>query len=191
MGSIQGGKIDWHDLIYTSDADEIDSYSLKPNTVLFNLTNSPELVGKTALYRGERPAIFAGYLIRINPVPELDPEYLNFCLNTNYAREYCLRVRTDGVSRSNINAQKLAAFELPFCALAEQHEIVRRVESLFLLADQLEVRLTKAQRQVDALTPSLLARAFAGGLIPQDPNDEPATALLEQIKVGFSRKMTF
>ena len=181
MGNIQAGKIDWEDLAYTTDADEIESYSLKPNTVLFNRTNSPELVGKTALYRGERPAIFAGYLIRVNPFPELDPEYLNFCLNTNYAKEFCLRVRTDGVSQSNINAQKLAAFELPFCALREQQQIVRRVESLFALADQLEARLAKARGQVDKLTPSLLARAFAGKLVPQDPNDEPAEKLLERI----------
>ena len=65
--------------------------------------------------------------------------------------------------------------------LAEQQEIVRRVESLFALADQLESRLAQARGQVDKLTPSLLARAFAGKLVPQDPNDEPASALLERI----------
>lgn len=65
--------------------------------------------------------------------------------------------------------------------LAEQQEIVRRVESLFALADQLKARLARARAQVDRLTPSLLARAFAGKLVPQDPNDEPASALLERI----------
>ena len=55
-------------------------------------------------------------------------------------------------------------------------------ERLFALADQLEARLRSAQRQVDTLTPSLLARAFAGKLVPQDPNDEPATTLLERIR---------
>lgn len=182
MGNIQDGKVDWSDLVYTSNANEIENYSLKPNTVLFNRTNSPELVGKTAIYRGERPAIFAGYLIRINPFPELNPEYLNFCLNTNYAKEFCLRVKTDGVSQSNINAQKLGAFELPLCPLAEQQEIVRRVEGLFKLADHLEQRLAQARKQVDTLEPSLLARAFAGRLVPQDANDESASALLQRIR---------
>ena len=65
--------------------------------------------------------------------------------------------------------------------LPEQQEIVRRVEGLFALADQLEVRLAKARGQVDQLTPSLLARAFAGQLVPQDPNDEPASKLLERL----------
>ncbi len=61
-------------------------------------------------------------------------------------------------------------------------DIVRRVEGLFALADQLEVRLAKARGQVDQLTPSLLARAFAGELVPQDPTNEPASGLLERIK---------
>ena len=65
--------------------------------------------------------------------------------------------------------------------IPEQQEIVRRVEGLFALADQLEARLAKARGQVDQLTPSLLARAFAGHLVPQDPTDEPAEQLLDRI----------
>ena len=63
MGNIQNGKFDWDDLVYTSDEEEIQKYLLKKDDVLFNRTNSPEWVGKTAIYKGERPAIFAGYLI--------------------------------------------------------------------------------------------------------------------------------
>jgi type I restriction enzyme, S subunit len=190
MGNIQSGRIDWTDLAYTSDTDEIESYSLRPNTVLFNRTNSPELVGKTALYRGEQPAIFAGYLIRINPFPELNPEYLNLCLNTNYAREFCAQTKTDGVSQSNINAKKLGTFEVPLCPLAEQQEIVRRVEALFALAERLEAGLAKARQQVDRLMPSLLTRAFRGELVPTEAelaeregrDYEPAAALLDRIQ---------
>ena len=66
-------------------------------------------------------------------------------------------------------------------------EIVRRVEGLFALADQLELRLAKARGQVEKLTPSLLARAFAGQLVPQDPIDEPAEKLLERIRQNEPR----
>ena len=59
---------------------------------------------------------------------------------------------------------------------------MRRVEGLFALADQIEARFNKAQSQVDKLTPSLLARAFRGHLVPQDPTDEPASAILERIR---------
>ncbi|HEV2523416.1 MAG TPA: restriction endonuclease subunit S [Candidatus Acidoferrales bacterium] len=168
MGNIQNGKLDWKDLVYTSDKSEIDGYQLKPKTVLFNRTNSPELVGKTAIYLGERPAIFAGHLIRVNQYPELDPEYLNFCLNTSYARAFCQSVKTDGVSQSNINAQKLAQFEVPFCRLAEQQEIVRRMEKLFAIADQIETRFAEAHKRVDSITQSLLAKAFRGELVPTE-----------------------
>jgi type I restriction enzyme S subunit len=65
---------------------------------------------------------------------------------------------------------------------AEQQEIVRRVEGLFALADQIEARFQKARVQVDKLTPSLLARAFRGHLVPQDPTDEPASVLLKRLK---------
>jgi type I restriction enzyme S subunit len=165
MGNIQNGNIDWSDLVYTSDTDEIRKYSLRAGTVLFNRTNSPELVGKTAIYRGERPAIFAGYLIRINPFPDLDPEYLNLCLNTSYAKGFCRSVKTDGVSQSNINAQKLGAFEVALCPLAEQKEIVRRVEKLFALANKIDTAYKDSGQRVEHLSKSILAKAFKGELV--------------------------
>ena len=66
MGNIQDGRLDWDDLVFTDDKEEIEKYRLKHNDVLFNRTNSPELVGKTAIYKSEMPSIFAGYLIRIH-----------------------------------------------------------------------------------------------------------------------------
>ena len=92
------------------------------------------------------------------------------------------RERGGGSGPQALNCQRVR--ELPFILppLAEQQEIVRRVAGLFALADQLEQRLAQARKQVDKLTPSLLARAFAGKLVPQDPNDAPAERLLEKIK---------
>lgn len=183
MGNLQEGVIDWSDLVFTSDTAEISKYSLEPYTVLFNRTNSPELVGKTSIYLGERPAIFAGYLIRIIHVKEcLNPKYLNYFLNSLQAKEYCRKVKADGVSQSNINAQKLGKFEIPFCSLQEQEEIVRRLEALFQKCDQIEARYQKAKAYTDKLTQALLAKAFRGELVPQDPNDEPAEVLLKRIK---------
>lgn len=91
------------------------------------------------------------------------------------------RERGSGSGPQALNCQRVR--ELPFVLppLAEQQEIVRRVEALLTLADQLEARYAKAQAQVDKLTPSLLAQAFRGKLVPQDPNDEPASVLLERI----------
>ena len=188
MGNLQNGKIDWSDLKYTSDDNEIEKYELKSRDVLFNRTNSPELVGKTSIYRGEQPAIFAGYLIRINNVPQLNSDYLNYVLNSDYAREWCLMVKSDGVSQSNINAQKLSAFELPFCSIDEQQEIVNRVSSLLDWAEKLEDNYKLAKQQLDALPAGILAKAFAGELTEQDPADEPASVLLERIRAERLRQ---
>ena len=188
MGNLQNGEIDWSDLAYTSDDNEIEKYKLNLGDVLFNRTNSPELVGKTSIYRGNHPAIFAGYLIKINNFEELDSEYLNYCLNSAYAKVFFLRVKTDGVSQSNINAKKLGKFEVPFCSLEEQQEIVHRVEALFKIADQIEERYNKARTYVDKLTQSILAKAFRGELVPQDTDDEPASELLKRIKEEQAKK---
>ena len=72
------------------------------------------------------------------------------------------------MSQSNINAQKLGTFDLPFCKLAEQKEIVRRVEVLFALARQIETRLASASSLMKKLTPSIFAKAFSGELVPTE-----------------------
>lgn len=182
MGNIQEGALDWTDLVYTSDPEEIKKYKLVKGDVLFNRTNSPELVGKTAIYQGEQEAIYAGYLIRVKCSEKLIPEYLNYCLGSPMGREYCWQVKSDGVSQSNINAKKLAAFEFLLPPIEEQTEIVRRVASLFAFADRLEARLQSAQTAAERLTPALLAKAFRGELVPQDASDEPATELLRRLR---------
>ena len=182
MGNIQDGALDWSDLVFTSDPAEIAKYRLQDGDVLFNRTNSPELVGKTAVFRGEREAIYAGYLIRVRCSSDLLPDYLNYCLGSPAGKHYCWQVKSDGVSQSNINAKKLAAFSFGLPSLDEQTEIVRRVETLFAFADRLEARLAQAQTAATRLTPALLAKAFRGELVPQDPNDEPAAELLRRLQ---------
>jgi type I restriction enzyme, S subunit len=182
MGNIQEGKLDWSNLVFTSNFAEIEKYKLLPGDVLFNRTNSPELVGKTAVYKGEQPAIYAGYLIRVRCSDELLPGYLGYCLNSPAGRDYCQRVKSDSVSQSNINAKKLAAFEFELPSIEEQSEIVRRIERLFAFADRLAACYRAALAQVEGLTPALLTKAFRGELVPQDPRDEPASVLLERIR---------
>lgn len=182
MGNIQDGRLDWTDLVFTSDESEIKKYQLQSGDVLFNRTNSPALVGKTALYRGEREAIYAGYLIRIRCAARLLPDYLTYCLNSPEGRDYCWQVKTDGVSQSNINAKKLAAFELLLPTIEEQVEIVRRIDHAFTWLDKIVSEHTRADHLLPKLDQAILAKAFRGELVPQDPNDEPASVLLERIR---------
>lgn len=84
-------------------------------------------------------------------------------------------------AQKNINLGVLSEVTFNLPSLAEQHEIVRRVEILFAFADRLEARYAAARKQVGQLTPALLAKAFRGELVPQDPADEPAAELLKRL----------
>lgn len=149
MGNLQDGKIDWNNLKYTSDPAIEKRYSLRPGSVLFNRTNSAELVGKTALYRGEQPAAFAGYLIHIAQANEVSSEFLNLVMNSPHARDWCWTAKSDGISQSNISGSKLATMLFPLPPLNEQKRIVARVDEIMAILDQLEQRLS-AQRETQS-----------------------------------------
>ena len=166
MGNIQNGIFDWNDLVYSDDDVEINKYLLKKNDVLFNRTNSAELVGKTAIYKGEQPAIFAGYLIRINRIEELiDASYLTYYLNTKEAKKYGNSVRSFGVNQSNINGTKLKTYPIPLPLLEEQHQIVQEIESRLSVADKMEESIVQSLQQAEALRQSILNKAFSGELV--------------------------
>ncbi len=84
--------------------------------------------------------------------------------------------------RAKLTQQALLSLPIGVPPEAEQTEIVRRVETLFAFADRLEARLAQAQTAATRLTPALLAKAFRGELVPQDPNDEPAAELLRRLQ---------
>ena len=183
MGNIQNAKFDWADLVYTSNKNEIAQYLLRDGDVLFNRTNSPELVGKTASYKGERPAVFAGYLIRVNHIHTVvNGQYLNLFLNSHVARQYGNSVKTDGVNQSNINGAKLSNYPFPYCSIEEQCEIASILEKTFSVLDETEAEIVQELQKAAALRQSILKKAFAGQLVAQDPDDEPASILLERIR---------
>lgn len=147
MGNLQGGFIDWGDLVYTSDKGEIDKYTLEKNDVLFNRTNTVDLVGKTAIYKGERPAIYAGYLIKIDNKKELlNSDYLNYVLNTHQTKSYNRLILSVAVSQANINGQKLRTYPIPLPpTLGEQVAIANALQDVDSLLVELEKLITKKQ----------------------------------------------
>ncbi len=165
MGNIQNGRLDWENLVYTDDKAEIKKYLLKPNDVLFNRTNSPELVGKTAIYRGEMPAIFAGYLIRIHRKEDLlDADFLTYFLNSQIAFDYGKTVVISSVNQANINGTKLKSYPIPAPSLAEQKAIVSDLTTLSSETQRLARLYERKLAALEALKKSLLHQAFAGEL---------------------------
>jgi type I restriction enzyme, S subunit len=188
MGNIQNGTFVYDDLAYTSNKKEIEKYQLHEGDVLFNRTNSPELVGKTAIYNGYIPSIFAGYLIRLNQISYINASYLTYYLNSPHARECGNIAKTDGVNQSNINGTKLSTYPFPLCSKSEQQAIVSAIESRLSVCDKLEQTIDQTLALSASLRQSILKKAFEGRLVPQDPNDEPAEKLLERIRLEKASK---
>ena len=182
MGNLQQGGIDWSDLAYSSDMDDIEKYRLEAGDVLFNRTNSAALVGKTSIYRGEYPAIYAGYLIKLDYDHEIvTGDFLNYALNTDRAKEYCNLVKTDGVNQSNINAKKIGAYVISVPQIDEQKEIVKLLQKLFALEKQAKEAAEAVLAQIDTMKKAILARAFRGELGTNNPEEEWAGELVKAI----------
>lgn len=181
MGNLQQGEIDWSDLAYSNDLDDIERYKLFPGDVLFNRTNSAALVGKTAIYRGEYPAIYAGYLIKLDyDHDKIIGDYLNYALNTLDAKKYCNSVKTDGVNQSNINAKKIGAYSFNVPNIPEQEKIVSVIQKLLSKEQQSKAAAEAVLDQIDLMKKSILARAFRGELGTNDPSEESAVGLLKR-----------
>ncbi|UTH45334.1 restriction endonuclease subunit S [Loktanella salsilacus] len=110
---------------------------------------------------------------------KVNVDYLYRFLDSIYLE---IREMAEGGVQPNLSLGKVKAFELPLPTLDEQREIVRQIETAFAKVDRLASEATKALKLADRLDQRILAKAFAGELVPQDPNDEPASALLERIR---------
>ena len=180
MGNLRAGEIDYSDLVYTSDKDDIERYCLNPGDLLFNRTNSSEKVGKVSIFRGKKPCIYAGYLVRFRPVRS-DSEFINYMMNSRYQWEFCQSVKTDAVNQSNISASKFIQFLVPLPPLAEQKRIVAKIKELFMVADLLDATTNNLMNTSKQIDKKILDLAIRGKLVPQDPNDEPASELVKRI----------
>ena len=181
MGNITNwGTIDYSDLVYSSNDEDIKQYSLKKDDLLFNRTNSSEWVGKTAIYKEEKTAIYAGYLIRVRPIL-IFSDYLNSVMNSNYYRNWCYNIKTDAVNQSNINAQKLSQLMIPVPPLREQEKIIMEISKWISLIDTVKNSKEDLQVIIKQTKSKILDLAIHGKLVPQDPNDEPASELLKRI----------
>jgi type I restriction enzyme S subunit len=160
MGNLQNNHIDWEDLVYTSNDTEIEKHLLKYNDLLFNRTNSRELVGKTALYEKDGKTIYAGYIVRFHMCGNINPKYTNFIMNSSFHRCWCNEVKVDALGQSNINATKLRDYRYPLAPIAEQQAIVERVDKLMTMIDKLDKQITERKDKSERLMQSVLREAF-------------------------------
>ena len=162
-----------------------DSYLwLEFNDILIQRANSLEYVGVSAIFDGPaKTYVYPDLMMKARANERCLPKFLYLILSSESSRKY-MRENATGTAGNmpKINQQTVINIPCELPELDEQTEIVRRVETLFAFADRLEARLQSAQTAAERLTPALLAKAFRGELVPQDPNDEPATELLRCLR---------
>lgn len=140
----------------------------------------PEFVG---------PAIVKADCIRFNVSSHILNTYANYALNADPTHKRAALL-IHGVGRPRLNLGEIKSIILPLPPLTEQEQIVAEVERRLSVADDAEARVAAGLKRAARLRQSILKRAFAGQLVPQDPTDEPANALLERIAVERGRTAT-
>ena len=162
MGNLTvDGHLDLGDMKFVDlDEREVERHTVHKGDVLFNRTNSADLVGKTAVYRLETSMAYAGYLIRLRPKPSLDAEYLGTFMNLPTTKLLLRSMCRSIVGMANINAREVQAVKLPFPPQERQ--------AAFSVAHarvaQQRIRVERQLRSLNTLHASLQQRAFRGEL---------------------------
>jgi len=167
MGNIFEGELSLEKLKYLPQKhNEFPELFLKDDDLLFNRTNSPELVGKTAVYKGKpSPCSFASYLIRVQLMPGVEAKFLSYYINSMHGRQWVKSVVTQQVGQANVNGTKLQALIIPVPPAMEQKTIVSEMENRFSLMNGMEVAVETNMLRAERLRQSILSKAFTGQLI--------------------------
>ncbi len=167
MGNIVDGKLQLDKLKFLPASHrEFPDLLLHAGDVLFNRTNSAELVGKTAVYRGSpAPCSFASYLIRIRLADSCIPEVLACFINSTFGRSWISSVVSQQVGQANVNGTKLQALRIPLPPLAEQQRIVREIDLRLSVVEELDTVVAASLKRAERLRHVILKYAFEGRLV--------------------------
>ncbi len=168
------------------DADRLKDVYVKTGDLFVQRSNTPELVGSAALYRGpDDVAVFPDLLIRLRTVPAVRPEWLDLVLRWQRSRTY-LRSVAVGLAGSmpKIDQAKIGSLLVPVPPTRSQDEVLQDLSRRLSLVEAAEASVFANLRKAQRLQASLFAEAFSGRLVPQDAGDEPATVLLERIRAS-------
>lgn len=158
---------------------------VKPGDVLMNIVGPP--LGKVSIVPATYPEWNINQAIaRFRAGDGISSGYLALCLRTGEVLNHAVSRAKATAGQFNLTLEICRELPLPVPPEIEQTEIVRRVEQLFIFADQLEAKVASAKSRIDHLAQSILAKAFRGELVAQDPNDEPPSVLLQRIQAQSS-----
>ena len=173
------------------EEDEKCSYALRNGDILMIRSNgSISIVGKCAIIsEAEEQYLYAGYLIRIRSSPvALLPDYLAALLSSHLLRTQIEHKAKSTSGVNNINSGEIQSLIVQLCSLSEQEVVVERLSACLSKTNAIEAEINNQLLKADALRQSILKKAFAGQLDPQDSNDEPASELLKRITEEKARR---
>jgi len=163
MGNIKDGAIVMDSIKYLPfDHAEFPDQLLTRGELLFNRTNSSDLVGKTAVFHGNQLHACASYIIRVKLKDTVLPELVAYNLNGPSGRAWAQSVASQQVGQANINSQKLRAFYFAVPPFDVQQRIIAEVERRFSVLDQAEATVNASLRRCGQLRQAVLKRAFGG-----------------------------
>jgi len=185
VANVQSGFFDLKEISQIGVTEqEAEKTNLKAGDILIVEGNgSVEHIGRAAMWKGQIDGCsHQNHLIRWRSNGAVLPDFVMLYLASPQGRSDLISASKSTNGLHTLSISKVSALRIPLAEPDQQEEIVRRVEQLFSFADQLETKVTTAQQRINTLTQSLLAKAFRGELAAQDPNDEPASTLLERIR---------
>ncbi|MRS01952.1 hypothetical protein EG832_01780 [bacterium] len=138
-------------------------------------------VGRMCIVKTERKFCLLGSVILIKVKKTLNSQYLTYALKSPSINQKLISL-SGATAQQAIYLRDIKNIEIPIPPAIEQHAIVAEIESRLSVCDKIEESIEESLRQAEALRQSILKKAFEGKLVPQNPNDEPASKLLEHIK---------
>jgi type I restriction enzyme, S subunit len=166
-----------------TSADEDTLYALAQGDIVLNRVNSPSHLGKcTVVNAALCPCVFESNMMRFRVSDLIDPEWLTTVLQTTDGKARLTANAKWAVNQASINQQDVKQTAVPLPPIAEQVQILASVRQQLSINLKVSEELDTTSRHADRLRQSILKRAFEGKLVPQDPNDEPASVLLERIR---------
>lgn len=177
---IVDGVIQTDQLLKTSPeiAQKYERASLKGGDILLGIIRATKVAIVPSSIEG---ANITQGTARFRPSSVISTEYLAYWLASKTAQSW-LHSKYRGIDMPGLNLRDVRQLPVPLAPVEEQREIVRRIEAAFAKIDRLAAEAEKALKLTDRLDQRILAKAFAGELVPQDPTDEPATELLARIR---------